>query len=134
MSASPWSVHAIGIVRFGGVGGLCALLNLLILYVGTSLLHAHYLVSAAVSFAILTPLGYLLHKAFSFRDRQPATVCQLAQYLFNLVLAVAANMGLMIALVELVGINYLLATVSATIIVFAGSYAGSAFWVFSVRR
>jgi putative flippase GtrA len=120
--------------RFSGVGSLCALMNLVILYVGTSLLHAHYLISAAASFAFLTPMSYFLHKVFSFRDRRPAAVGQLAQYILSLVLGVAANLGLMIALVELAGLNYLVAAVLSTAIVFAGSYAANAFWVFRARH
>jgi putative flippase GtrA len=134
MSASPWRSHAGGMARFGGVGTLCALMNFVILYVGTSLLHAHYLISAVASFAFLTPLSYFLHKVFSFRNQRPAAVGQLAQYLLSLVVGVAANLGLMIALVELAGINYLVAAVLSTAIVFAGSYAANALWVFRARH
>ena len=134
MSGWSWHAHGGGLIRFGGVGGLCALLNFVILYVGTSLLHAHYLASAAVSFAVLTPLSYMLHKYFSFRDKQPVATVQVAQYLINLLAGVGANLGLMIALVELASVNYLAAALLSTSAVFAGSYVVNAFWVFRARR
>lgn len=134
MNGDSWWSQFVGLTRFGGVGGLCALLNFVILYVGTSLLHAHYLVSAIVSFALLTPLSYLLHKAFSFRDRQPAAGGQFALYLINLVLSVAANLGLMIVFVELARMNYLVSAFLATTVIFTGSYAANAFWVFRARQ
>lgn len=60
-------------VRFASfvlVGGLCLAVNTLALWLLTSGLGIHYLVSTVIAFASITPLGFLLNKVLTFRTRR----------------------------------------------------------------
>jgi putative flippase GtrA len=50
------------------IGALCAVLNNLAIILG-DLFGVHYLPMTIASFTIVTPLAYLLHSAFTFRER-----------------------------------------------------------------
>ena len=59
--------------RFGAfvlVGGFCLAANTLALWLLTSVLGLHYLLSTLLAFALITPLGFLLNKVLTFRTPQ----------------------------------------------------------------
>ena len=59
--------------RYSLVGAVCVLLNYAII-VATNAAGLHYLAAMMVAFALVTPIGFLLHSRFTFHEplRWPA--------------------------------------------------------------
>jgi putative flippase GtrA len=58
----------INMLQFGIVGGLMILLNVMILYLLTSLLGIYYIFSAILSYLLLTGLSFFLNEKWTFRS------------------------------------------------------------------
>ena len=54
------------IIKFGGVGVLCFLIDFGVLYLLTDIFSFYYLVSAAISFTVFVIVNYLLSVKFVF--------------------------------------------------------------------
>jgi putative flippase GtrA len=103
-------------VAFGLVGALCLGLNTLALWALTSGLGVHYLVSTAIAFSTITPLGFALNKVLTFRTHRHYTSVELPRYLATTAASFAANIALMYLLVSVLGMWYL----PASLLVAAG--------------
>lgn len=125
--------HLGQLVRYAGVGLCCVAVNLVVLYVGTDLMGLHYLVSAGLTFAIVAPFGYWLHKYVAFRETSPVSAEQALRYLAGFAGAAVLNIAAMAILVEGLGVEYLLANVAVAAMYFMVSYAVQAFWTFARR-
>lgn len=99
-------------LKFAVTGGTCFGVNLAILYVGTSLLGWHYLVSMMVSITSVTLLGWAMNRSWTFRVARPPSVGEFARYAGVTVMSCAAALGLMALLVSGLGVHYLVANVS----------------------
>jgi len=55
-------------IQFGIVGGLMIILNVMILYLLTSLLGIYYIFSAILSYLLLTGLSFFLNEKWTFRS------------------------------------------------------------------
>jgi putative flippase GtrA len=55
--------------RYTLVGAICALAHNAVMILG-DLAGGHYLPMTVLSFGIVTPLGYLMHSSFTFRERR----------------------------------------------------------------
>lgn len=127
------SRHAGQLVRYGAIGLCCVASNLVVLYVGTGILGLHYMISVAIAFAIVVPFGYWLHKYVAFRETSPPSLAQAMRYTAGLTGAAALNALAMWALVDGLGVQYLVANVIVTGLYFVGSYSVQAFWTFVKR-
>lgn len=118
---------------FGLVGGTCLGLNTLVLWALTSGLGLHYLLSTAVAFSTITPLGFLLNKLLTFRTRREHAALELPRYVGVTAASFAANLGLMYLLVSVLGLWYVAASllVAATLLVV--NFIASDRWSFRVR-
>lgn len=121
-------------VAFGLVGGLCLGLNTLVLWILTSGLGVHYLVSTIVAFSTITPLGFLLNKVLTFRTRREDTALELPRYLGAMAASFAANLGLMYLLVSVLGVWYLAASLGVALLLLLANFLASDRWSFRVRR
>lgn len=122
------------LLRFGIVGATCAALNLLVLFVGTGVLGMDYLVSVTLAFFGINYIGFMLNKHFAFRNTAPDIGVQAFRYYVVLAVSLAANLALMMFLVEIVGVNYILASVVVTVL-FAGlNFVGHLRVTFASRR
>lgn len=121
-------------LAFALVGALCLGLNTLALWTLTSGLGIHYLVSTAIAFATITPLGFLLNKALTFRTHRRHTTVELPRYVATMAMSFFANLALMYLLVSALGLWYLLASllVAATLVVV--NFLISDTWSFQARR
>jgi putative flippase GtrA len=118
---------------FGVVGALCLGLNTLALWGLTSGLGLHYLLSTAVAFSAITPLGYLLNKVLTFRTRREHAPVELPRYFAAMAASFVANLVLMYLLVSVLGLWYLPASllVAATLLVV--NFLTSDRWSFRVH-
>jgi putative flippase GtrA len=116
------------------VGGTCALLNLAVLWLLTSVVGLHYLLSNTVSFFALTPVGFLLQKLVTFRTPRAAAGFEWPRYFATMGSSFVANLALMYALVSLLGVWYLAANVLVTALLLAANFLANDRWSFALRR
>lgn len=120
-------------LRYAIVGGICALLNLAVLWLLTSVLGLHYLTSTMISFLTLTPVGFWLQKLVTFRTPHSAFPFEWSRYLVTMGSSFAANLALMYLLVSLLGFWYLAASVVVTLLLLVGNFLVNDLWSFARR-
>ena len=133
MSVTPGDVDQAAISRFTMVGAACFVLNLLILWAGTGLLGAHYLISAAVSFVAVTYFSFMLNRFFTFRASGDMGR-QTARYYVVTVTSLGLSLLSMHVLVDLAELHYLLANCLAAVLLLFGNYAAHSYWTFAQAR
>ena len=114
------------------VGGFCLGLNTLALWWLTSVLGLHYLASTLLAFFAITPLGFLLNKALTFRTRREYARIELPRYFVAMAASFAANLALMYLLVSVLGVWYLAASLAVAIILVVFNFLTSERWSFRV--
>lgn len=119
-------------VAFGLVGGLCLALNTLALWVLTSALGFHYLLSTMMAFSMITPLGFLLNKVLTFRTRREYAALELPRYIGAMAVSFAANLVLMYLLVSMIGLWYLPASLLVAAMLLVVNFLTSDRWSFRV--
>jgi putative flippase GtrA len=120
-------------VLYVAVGGVCALLNLAVLWLLTDVLGIHYLVSNTISFFALTPLGFVLQKLMTFRTPGVHAGIEWPRYFATMGTSFAANFALMYMLVSLAGIWYLAANVITTVLLLVANFLVNLRWSFRVQ-
>jgi putative flippase GtrA len=121
-------------LSYAMVGGACALLNLVALWVLTTVLGLHYLLSTLIAFLALTPVGFWLQKLVTFRTPRADAPIEWPRYFTAMGSSLAANLTLMYVLVSLMGVWYLLASVIVTVLFLIGNFLINDRWSFAVRR
>jgi putative flippase GtrA len=116
------------------VGGTCALLNLAVLWLLTSQIGLHYLMSTMISFFTLTPVGFWLQKLVTFRTPRATAGVEWPRYFATMGTSFAANLGLMYVLVSLLGIWYLAASLLVILLLLATNFLVNDRWSFALRR
>ena len=79
--------------RYLTVGALCAVTHNVIM-IGADLAGLHYILATFISFVVLTPLGYLLHARFTFR--QASTLAGFLRFTAGIAAAYPLSLGLMV--------------------------------------
>lgn len=121
-------------LSYAVVGGACTVLNLALLWLLTSVLGLHYLVSAMISFFSLTPVGFWLQKLVTFRTPRAYAGIEWPRYFATMGSSFAANLGLMYVLVSLLGVWYLAASLVVTLLLLATNFLVNDRWSFALRR
>lgn len=116
------------------VGGVCLALNTLALWALTAGLGLHYLVSTALAFAAITPLGFLLNKVLTFRTRREHVPIELPRYLATMATSAAANLLLMYLFVSVLGVWYLASSLLVALLLVAANFLANDRWSFRVQR
>jgi putative flippase GtrA len=115
------------------VGGCCLALNTVALWVMTSLLGIHYLLSTMVAFFAITPLGFWMNKMLTFRTRREYAPIELPRYFTAMALSFAANLALMYLLVSVLGVWYLGASLIVAVLLVSLNFLTSDRWSFRVQ-
>jgi putative flippase GtrA len=121
-------------LSYAVVGGACTMLNLALLWLLTSALGLHYLVSTMISFFSLTPAGFWLQKLITFRTPRARAGIEWPRYFATMGSSFAANLGLMYVLVSLLGVWYLAASLIVTLLLLATNFLVNDRWSFALRR
>jgi putative flippase GtrA len=87
-----------------------------------------------ISFFTLTPVGFVLQKAVTFRTPRAAAPVEWPRYLVTMAASFAANLGLMYLLVSLLGVWYLAASVIVALLLLATNFLVNNHWSFALRR
>jgi putative flippase GtrA len=123
------------VVRYLIAGGTAALVNLVCLFVLTSLLHVWYLVSAIIAFIVAFVVSFLLSKFWTFTDN--STAKWKSQALMYLVIT-GANLGintlLMYLAVDLLGVHYMVAQFIISGLIACESYFAYQIFVFKKSK
>lgn len=117
-------------VTYAVVGGVCTLLNLAVLWVLTSVLGLHYLVSTMISFFTLLPVGFWLQKLLTFRTRRERAPIEWPRYFTAMAASFVANLALMYLLVSLAGVWYLAASVLVAVTLLVCNFLANDRWSF----
>ncbi len=120
-------------LTYAGVGGVCSLLSIGVLWLLTSVFSAHYLVSTLVAFCTVTPVGFGLQKVVTFRTPASTTHVEWPRYVATMGSTLAANLALMYLLVSLLGLWYLAASVVVTVLLLGCNFLVNSEWTFSRR-
>jgi len=121
-------------LSYAAVGGACTALNLAVLWLLTSGLGVHYLVSTMISFFTLTPVGFWLQKLVTFRTPRRRAGIEWPRYFATMGSSFVANLGLMYLLVSLLGLWYLAASLVVTLLLLATNFLVNDRWSFALRR
>lgn len=106
------------IVKFGGVGALCFLIDYGLLCLLTDCGGMHSVAAAAVSFSVSVIINYLLSAHFVFDTRQSAHKARsFALFVVCSGIGLGLTVGIMKLGVDIWGLNYKLVKVAATGIV-----------------
>lgn len=116
------------------VGGLCLAANTLTLWLLTTGLGVHYLVSTVIAFVSITPLGFFLNKVVTFRTRREYARIELPRYFGAMAASFALNLLLMYLLVSVLGVWYLAASVLVAVVLVLVNFLSSDRWSFRVER
>jgi putative flippase GtrA len=119
------------------IGGVSALVEWAIFYALLTRLGINYVIAALGGFALATLVNYVVSRRYGFlrrdsaTERDSATGREIATIYVVSLLALAVNLGAMIALIEMAGAHVLLAKVLGTGCGFLCNFAGRQFWVFN---
>lgn len=121
-------------LTYAVIGGTCALLNLAALWMLTSVLGLHYLVSTMIAFFTLTPVGFWLQKLVTFRTPYEAAPFEWPRYVLTMGSSLAANLALMYVLVSLLDVWYLAASVVVALLLLAANFLLNDRWSFRAQE
>lgn len=106
------------IVRFGGVGVLCFLIDYGILNVLTEYAKVYYLLSATISFSVSVIVNYVLSTLFVFDvDKSHSRVRDLLLFVVFSIIGLGLTAGIMKLGVDWLAFDYRLVKIVATAIV-----------------
>jgi putative flippase GtrA len=117
------------LVRYGIVGVINAS-SYLALYTALVLLGIPYVLAAVVAFPVPVAFGYWLHERWTFARNEP-TMRRLVVFLALQIMAFGVGLGLLVLLVNGVGVDPILARVIVTPVPTLLAYLGSRIFVFA---
>ncbi len=124
------------IITFCGVGGLNTLLSLAIILGLSEILHVHYVLANIIGYAAGLISGFVMHKKITFkaqtRDRAPAR--QFMTFLIVFAIGYAAQLGVLMLLVEQIHIPNIPAQITSWVVYVAISFAGHKYFTFHGGR
>lgn len=101
--------------KFCLVGGLCAFLNLVILYILTTILSLHYILSTIFLMFSVNILGFYLNKRYTFKTDKNRFWRELWKYQTVMVSSFLTILFLMYLLVDILHIWYIYANIIITV-------------------
>jgi len=122
------------IFRFLGVGGFCAGLSLIIMYVLTSIIHINYLISTVITIIVTNFIGFYLNKYYTFQTKKKLFWRELWKYYSVMLSSYILNVFAMYVLVDLVNIWYLYANILLMGILTPFNYFFHKKWSFNKKK
>lgn len=102
--------------RHASVGFACAVLNILIIYVGTEILHIYYVFAILLTCFITIPIAYLLHRCISFRVPGGPSLREFFRFISQQLVQFLAGLTLLSIGVEKLGLNPTFAMIVVTLL------------------
>lgn len=108
----------IQMIKFGGVGVLCFIIDFAILHILTDYIHIHYLWSAAVAFFVSVVVNYILSVQFVFVVNPESSKTRVfVVFVLSSVIGLGLTEFLMWIGVDVLSLNYMLVKIGATAVV-----------------
>jgi len=117
-------------IRFFCIGGSCAILTLVLMYVLTTLLNVHYIISTIIVWFSTNFIGFYFNKKYTFKTHKSYFWRELYKYYGVMLSSCFLNVGLMYFFVSLLSIWYLLANVIVIGILFFYNFLMHKNWSF----
>lgn len=115
------------------VGAFCAALNLVIQNAAVLLFGAHYAVASVLSFVILVPLSFFIHKNVTFRTEGSLSARRFVLYTVQWTVLLLVNIMLLALFVDLLQLHVSLAILLVALIIHVLSYLYSRSYVFKAE-
>lgn len=112
------------------VGGICAMLDLVLIYFFTDVLGIWYLLSGVLAFVITATINFLLNKRFTFKNTALDYRRQYTQFLVVAICGLAINTSVLYICTSLLGIWYLTSRVISSLVAMLWNYLLNAKFVF----
>jgi putative flippase GtrA len=127
-----WMRLAKRLASFASIGALATAIQYLILVAGVQLAHASPVAASTLGFFISALANYALNRRYTFGSRKPHAEAA-AKFLTVAVIGLGLNAVLLAAATEVLGLNYLVGQVLATLGVLIWNYSANAGWTFAAR-
>lgn len=121
-------------LRFVIVGGICFVLNLVVLHVCVEVLGLHYMIAMLVSIFVVYSVGWILNRTWTFRSRDRAVFLEYGRYVSANLAAMLVSLAAMWVLVSRFGVHYLLASAVIAVGMTAVNFAVHSAWTFHARH
>jgi putative flippase GtrA len=118
-------------MRYSAVGGLCMLINNVII-IGGARFGIHYVAATVAAFFVTTPLGYTLHTMFTFGARLSWQA--FLRFAAGIAMSVPSFLVLMALLCTGLGLPVGIATPAATVMAIVLSYATAHWAILGFRQ
>lgn len=121
------------IILFCGVGTVNTATSLLIILVLSEFLGVHYVLSNIIGYAFGLASGFIMHKTITFRSQlsQKPTARQVLSFLVIFSLGYAAQLGLLLLLVEMIRLPNAFSQIIAWFLYVAVSFTGNKYFTFN---
>lgn len=117
-------------IRYGVVGAACALLNIAIVYTGTTIVGINYILASTCTIFITIPLSYFAHKFYSFHIKSNPDYKEFAKFLGAQGIQFLLGLVVIIFLVETFGLVPWVSMGTATLILYVLGFLVHSKWVF----
>lgn len=118
--------------KYALVGVTGTVINLLFLYIFTSVLGIYYLLSATFSFIIAVTNNYFLNKVWTFGEKiRHKVFTKWGKFLAISIIGLGVNLIFLFFFTSVLGIYYLVSQVFAIILATIVNFLGNKFWTFS---
>ena len=129
-SKIPARIQSSQFLRFFFVGGFCASLNILILYIFTGLLNFHYLFPLIIQAIVVNTIGFLLNRKFTFQKSEKRFWKELIKYHYVMLSSFLLVSSLMYLFVDIFQIWYMFSFIIVTIIMLVFNFISHKKWTF----
>lgn len=113
-------------------GGGCYILGLVILWFGVSVFDLNYLVVMVFAFLIINPIGFIINRAYAFKDGQVDLGLSITKYSIMALAGLFVSLFLVWLMVEFFRINYMVSNILATMLLLLGNFTIHYFWTFKI--
>jgi putative flippase GtrA len=120
----------IQLAKFGIVGLSGYVVNLAVYALLLKQAGFHYLLAATVSFLVAATNNYIWNRLWTFRHQRGHVAYQGLRFLVVAVLAYGANLLVLTGLVEVVGVDKIVAQAIAIVLVTPLNFIGNKLWSF----
>jgi dolichol-phosphate mannosyltransferase len=120
----------IQLAKFGVVGISGYVVNLVVYAVLLKQAGLHYLLAATGSFLVAATNNYVWNRLWTFRHQRGHVAYQGLRFLIVAVIAYGANLLLLTGLVEVVGVDKIVAQAIAIVLVTPLNFIGNKLWSF----
>jgi putative flippase GtrA len=120
----------IQLAKFGVVGLSGYVVNLVVYALLLKQAGVHYLLAATVSFLVAATNNYIWNRLWTFRHQRGHVAYQGLRFLIVAILAYGANLLVLTGLVEVAGVDKIVAQAIAIVLVTPLNFIGNKLWSF----